>query len=94
MKETMADKKLTKLFSALGDPTRYKIMELITKDPSLCVSELAMECNITPAGASQHLSVLESVGLLKPYRVGKKMCYQIQDGGASGTLLKLIKEDR
>ena len=89
-----SDSKLTKIFSALGDPTRYKIMELISKDPSLCVSELAAECKITPAGASQHLSVLESVGLLKPYRVGKKMCYQIEDSNENGTLLKLIKEER
>jgi len=87
------DNKLTKLFSALGDPTRYKIMELITNDPSLCVSELASECGITPAGASQHLSVLESVGLLKPYRVGKKMCYQIRNDNQNGQLLKLIKEE-
>jgi DNA-binding transcriptional ArsR family regulator len=88
----MSDLKLTKLFSALGDPTRFKIMELIGKNPSLCVSELAEECNISPAGASQHLSVLESVGLLKPRRNGKKMCYQINGNHANNTLLKLIKE--
>jgi DNA-binding transcriptional ArsR family regulator len=88
----MSDFKLTKLFSALGDPTRYKIMRLIGADPSLCVSELAEECNISPAGASQHLNVLESVGLLKPRRVGKKICYRINITRTNNVLLKLIKE--
>lgn len=90
--QTISTRKLSKLFSALGDPTRYKIIKLISKDPSLCVSELAARCEISPAGASQHLSVLEKAGLLVPKRQGKKMCYEIRNDQTNEKVLELIKE--
>lgn len=85
--------KLSKLFSALGDPTRYKMVKLIASRPDICVSELATEVGISPAGASQHLSVLEKAGFLRPYRAGKKMCYEIENTPENVELIKLIERD-
>ena len=90
----MVKRDLAKLFNALGDPTRFRMVQLIRKQPSICVSELASEVGITPAGASQHLTVLEDVGLLKPYRDGKKVCYEIEDDAENKALLKLMKEGK
>jgi DNA-binding transcriptional ArsR family regulator len=89
----MTKPKLNKLFQALGDPTRYKMVKIITLQPTICVSELASEVGITPAGASQHLTVLEKVGLVEPYRDGKKVCYKLLQGNANRRVLKLMADE-
>jgi len=90
----MSNTDLSKLFSALGDPTRFKMVKLIATKPKICVSELADAVGITPAGASQHLSVLENVGLLKPYRDGKRVCYELQQESANRAVLRLMKDEQ
>ncbi len=70
------------------------MVQLIKSQPTICVSELASEVGITPAGASQHLDVLQRVGLLKPYRDGKKVCYELINDETNQQLLKLMGEGK
>jgi DNA-binding transcriptional ArsR family regulator len=68
---------IVNVFHALGDPNRFKIIRLLSGSTSLCVSEVALKVGITTAGVSQHMKILERVGLVKPKRMGQKICYQI-----------------
>lgn len=84
--------KLRAMFSALGDPTRYKIVKLLINRPELCVSEVARNVGISTAGISQHMKVLEQSGLVKPERLGQRTCYRLQgEVSHNQTILDLIK---
>ena len=80
------------MFNALGDQTRYKIVKLLKERPELCVSEVANQIGISTAGISQHMKILEQSGLVRPQRMGQKICYELQaDTASNRTLLELIR---
>lgn len=70
------DKKMAQILKALGDPTRLKIIKLLSaKGKILCVGALAHELGITQPAVSQHLKVLKNIGLLDDNRVGFHVHY-------------------
>ena len=69
--------RLVKLFDAMGDPNRFKIIGVLAKNKEICVSEVAEEVGITTAGVSQHMKILENAGLVERNRMGQKICYTI-----------------
>lgn len=64
-------------FDALGDPTRRKIVERLSRGPAT-VSELAKPLEITLAGVMQHLKVLETCGLARSEKVGRVRTCQLE----------------
>lgn len=55
---------LTKIFKALSDDTRYRLIELlVTHD--YCVGALAKQLDISESAVSQHLKALRQAGLVK-----------------------------
>ena len=88
----MAKTDFSEIFRALGDGTRYKLMKLLIEKKNICVSELAEEVNISVAGVSQQLKILERAHLIERAREGQKICYQIDTGSPKNQkLLKLIE---
>ncbi|MBE0479477.1 MAG: helix-turn-helix transcriptional regulator [Dehalococcoidia bacterium] len=68
------------LFSALGDPTRLRLVKLLCRqhDPdALCVNALAGILGVTQSAVSQHLRVLKSAGLVNGERRGYHMHYYV-----------------
>ncbi len=57
------DDQLTRVFSALADPTRRRMLELLGQG-TLTVSELAEPFPISLPAVSRHLKVLEEAGLV------------------------------
>jgi ArsR family transcriptional regulator len=67
---------LAEIFKALGDPTRLKIMELLSRrKPMLCVGALAHRLGISQPAVSQHLRVLRNAGILRAHRFGFHVHY-------------------
>lgn len=58
------------VFRALGDPTRLAMIERLSKRPQT-IGELAEPLDMTLAGASKHVGVLESAGLLVREKRGR-----------------------
>ncbi|MBI2487642.1 MAG: winged helix-turn-helix transcriptional regulator [Deltaproteobacteria bacterium] len=56
--------KPTKVFKALADDTRLRIVNLFLKERSLCVCEIVDALRIPQYQISKHLSVLRNAGLL------------------------------
>jgi DNA-binding transcriptional ArsR family regulator len=52
------------LFSALSDPTRRGMLELLAHKGSLTASEIGAQFPISPPAVSQHLKVLREAGLV------------------------------
>jgi DNA-binding transcriptional ArsR family regulator len=66
--------------SALGDPTRRRIFELLAERPRP-VGELAAFLPVSRPAVSQHLQILKSVGLVHDRAVGARRVYQIDPAG-------------
>jgi DNA-binding transcriptional ArsR family regulator len=67
--------------TALGDPTRQAIVELLAAGPR-AVGEIAAELPVSRPAVSQHLRVLKDAGLVVDRAVGTRRLYQLDPGGA------------
>lgn len=68
----------TSLFAALADPTRLKLLKILSRQntlDALCVNALAGLLGVTQSAVSQHLRVLKANGLVKGERRGYHIHY-------------------
>jgi len=70
-----ADKQ-SRLFKALADETRLRILKLLGIR-EMCVCEVMVALGLTQPTASHHLGILENVGLVKDRKEGKWVFYSI-----------------
>ena len=69
--DTVSDETLIdRVFFALSDPVRRKILERLDEEPQL-VSELAAPFDITLQAVSRHIQVLVQAGLIRQERTGR-----------------------
>lgn len=69
---------IAKIFKALSDPTRLKIIRFVaTKKENFYVGEIAEKLNISSSAVSQHLKILQNVNIVRPVRKGYKMYYEL-----------------
>lgn len=69
---------VAKIFKALGEPSRLKIM-LALMDGELCVYHLVDICGGTQSGISHHLRLLSDNKIVKSRRSGQSILYSIAD---------------
>lgn len=68
---------LDAVFHALSDPTRRAMLHRLT-DGQRSVSELATPFNMSLAGASKHIKVLEGAGLVRRHVQGRTHMCQLE----------------
>jgi len=68
----------SKIFKALSDPTRLKIVELLEKR-EICACEFVPLTKKAQPTVSQHLRILENSGIIKSRKEGKMILYSIAD---------------
>jgi len=71
-------KKQSKIFKALADQTRLKILGLL-EVREMCVCEIMVALELTQPTASYHLGLLENAGLIKDRKEGKWVFYSLAD---------------
>jgi ArsR family transcriptional regulator len=69
---------ITKLFRALGDETRVRIVALLTHG-ELCVCHIEAALGLSQPNVSRQLSVLRSAGIVAPRREGNWVYYRLAD---------------
>jgi len=62
---------------SLADPTRLRILNLLTQAVEICVCEFVDALDIPQYRVSRHLSVLASAGWVEDRRQGKWIYYRI-----------------
>lgn len=67
---------------ALGDPTRRLVFELLRSGPR-SVGDLAAELPVSRPAVSQHLRILQDVGLVTHRRNGTRHLYELDSAGVS-----------
>lgn len=81
-------KDIVKIFKALADPTRFRIM-LLLRRRDLCVCELMYVLEMEQSRVSHHMRVLRDAGIAEDVREGRWIIYRVPDG-ARGLLDALL----
>jgi ArsR family transcriptional regulator len=76
---------IVKIFKALADPTRLRIM-LLLRRRELCVCELMYILRMEQSRVSHHMRVLRDAGIAEDVREGRWIIYRIS--GAAGGLVE------
>ena len=71
--------RLSRLFSALSDPTRLKILHALTVTEELCVCDLAALAELSVSAVSHQLRLLRDRDLVRARREGRMVFYSIAD---------------
>jgi ArsR family transcriptional regulator len=74
----MEVKELSKVFKAMSDETRLKILACLTEREELCVCEFQELLGLSQPTVSRHLKILEEAGFLKNRREGQWVIYRLK----------------
>ncbi|XVK27093.1 metalloregulator ArsR/SmtB family transcription factor [Pectinatus frisingensis] len=70
--------RLSETFKLLGDPTRIKILTILSND-EMCVCDIAATLQMGQSAISHQLRLLRSARLVKFRREGKEAWYSLDD---------------
>ena len=66
------------LWSAIADPSRRRVLDLLVSNGEVSASWLAGRVPFTRQAVSKHLVVLERAGLVSRRRQGREVLYQVE----------------
>jgi len=69
---------LADTFSALGDPTRVRMLDALSHG-ELCVCDLAAVLSLSQSAVSHQLRLLRGMRLVRPRRDGRVVFYSLDD---------------
>jgi DNA-binding transcriptional ArsR family regulator len=67
-----------RLWSAIGDPTRRRVLDLILDRGEASATVLAGELPVTRQAVVKHLGVLDRAGLVQASRHGREVRYRVR----------------
>lgn len=65
------------LWSAVGDPTRRRLLDLLVGETGGTATTLSDQLPVTRQAVAKHLAVLERAGLVHGTPVGRERVYQV-----------------
>ena len=68
-----------RLWAALGDPMRLRLLDLLLERGEATASALATELPITRQGIAKHLLVLARADLVRAQRAGRETRFTVRD---------------
>jgi DNA-binding transcriptional ArsR family regulator len=66
------------LWSAIGDPSRRRVLDLLVSNGDVSASWLAGRVPFSRQAVSKHLVVLEQAGLISRRKQGREVLYQVE----------------
>ena len=83
-----------RLFAALGDETRLRLVSRLCDDGPMSITGLTEGFGITRQAITKHLRVMEDVGLLRSRRRGRESVWQVSPRrlGDARRYLELISQ--
>ena len=80
-KLTPAETRLALMLKALGNPVRFRIMQMLA-DKRMCITgEIVEFTSLAQSTVSQHLKVLREAGLITGEIEGPATCYCLDEAG-------------
>ena len=80
-------------FKALADPTRVRILNLLVRNPELCVCDMNASFDLSQPTVSHHLSILKKAGLVDCDTRGR-WCFYRANKDAIAALAAALEVER
>jgi ArsR family transcriptional regulator, cadmium/lead-responsive transcriptional repressor len=77
------------LWSAVGDPTRRRMLDLLLADGGGTATTLSDRLPVTRQAVAKHLGVLDRVGLVRATPVGREKRYRVDDAQLARAVAQL-----
>jgi ArsR family transcriptional regulator, arsenate/arsenite/antimonite-responsive transcriptional repressor len=81
--------KLEKIFKAMSDKNRIRILKMLQRK-SLCVCEITDMLKLATSTVSKHLSILRDAGLISDWKDGKWINYKLNTESADSMVLNSL----
>src|ERR1700722_468742 len=65
------------VFSAIAEPRRRQIIELLSRSPGLAVGAIVLALGLPQPDVSKHLGVLRQVGIVSVVKQGQHRVYEL-----------------
>jgi DNA-binding transcriptional ArsR family regulator len=72
------DEVLARVFAALGDPTRLKLIALLCAGGAFSIAQLTAGTDISRQGVTKHLHVLAEAGVVRDVKVGRERLWHLE----------------
>ena len=77
------------LWSAIGDPTRRRMLDLLLIDGQGTATSLGQQLPVSRQAVAKHLGVLDRVGLVRATQAGRERRYQVDDAQLARAVAQL-----
>ena len=77
------------LWSAIGDPTRRRIVDLLLVDGDGTATTLSEQLPVTRQAVAKHLGVLDRVALVRATPAGREKRYRVDDAQLARAVAQL-----
>ncbi|HEX9376300.1 MAG TPA: metalloregulator ArsR/SmtB family transcription factor [Actinomycetota bacterium] len=74
---TAPDDRVGAVFQALSDPTRRRVVSMLSRSGPVTATELAAGLPVTRQAVSKHLAALAQAGLVTTTREGREVRYRL-----------------
>lgn len=77
------------LWSAIGDPTRRRMLDLLLANGDGTATSLSERLPVSRQAVAKHLGVLDRVGLVRVTPAGREMRYRVDDAQLARAVAQL-----
>ena len=77
------------LWSAVGDPTRRRVLDLLLVEGDGTATTLSQRLPVTRQAVAKHLGVLDRVGLVRAAPAGREKRYRVDDAQLAKAVAQL-----
>ncbi|MEU4423271.1 metalloregulator ArsR/SmtB family transcription factor [Actinoplanes sp. NPDC024001] len=77
------------LWSAIGDPTRRRMLDLLLVDGHGTATSLSQQMSVTRQAVAKHLGVLDRAGLVRAAAEGRERRYRVDDAQLARAVAQL-----
>jgi ArsR family transcriptional regulator, cadmium/lead-responsive transcriptional repressor len=77
------------LWSAIGDPTRRRMLDLLLVHGEATATSLGQQLPVTRQAVAKHLGVLDRVGLVRSAPAGRERRYRVDDAQLARAVAQL-----
>jgi DNA-binding transcriptional ArsR family regulator len=89
MTTAVAEKVDDDLWSAIGDPTRRRMLDLLLTAGDATATTLSQQLPVTRQAVAKHLGVLDRVGLVRATPAGREKRYRVDDAQLARAVAQL-----
>lgn len=90
-------KLLLRIFKAMANENRIKILEILYRKRQITILSLKKHLKLSESAVCKHLKILEQIGMVKSYRKNKRKFFTLNPKRVlrfNKKILKMIKQQR